>query len=84
MRWWAVRWWAISHGALIALFAAAGGVAAVGVYRYIDLDAVGPFPDLYESRTDPEKTSSLLAEAALAALLLPIGKRRQGRCDERP
>jgi len=33
------------------LFAAAGGVAAVGVYRYIDLDSVGPFSDLYESRT---------------------------------
>jgi hypothetical protein len=37
-----------SHGALFAVAVAASALAAVVTYRYINVSAVGPLPDMYE------------------------------------
>jgi hypothetical protein len=54
---------------------AATGTAAVVVYRYFDVGAIGPIPDMYDPYwAPPEKTLSAVAEglAALAALALLV------------
>jgi hypothetical protein len=58
-----------------ALVVAAAGLAAVLVYRYVDVGAFGPFPDMYEPIWYAEKTRSAYAEGigtvtALVGLLL--------------
>jgi hypothetical protein len=55
-----------------AFLVAAAGTAAVVVYRYVDIGAFGPFPNMYENIWYSEKTLSAWAEgiAALAALAL--------------
>ncbi|MGW2831513.1 hypothetical protein [Streptomyces sp. NPDC001286] len=47
-----------------ALLVAAAGVAAVLLYRYVDVGSVGPLPNMYEPGWYPEKTASVVAEAA--------------------
>ena len=69
--------------AVTALLVAAGGVAAVLVYRYVDVGAVGPLPDMYDPSWYAEKTVSAVAEAvaataALIHLFLPTGTGRAG------
>ena len=58
--------------AVFAFVIAAGGVAAVLLYRYVDVGAFGPLPDMYDPTWYLEKTASAIAEtaAAMAALLL--------------
>ncbi|WP_201776482.1 hypothetical protein [Streptacidiphilus carbonis] len=55
-----------------ALLVAAGGVGAVLLYRYVDVGAFGPLRNMYEPIWYPEKTLSLVAEAA-AAVLAVVG-----------
>jgi hypothetical protein len=57
--------------AAVAFLVAAGGLAAVLLYRYVDVGALGPLPDMYDPTWYTEKTLSAVAEAiaALAALL---------------
>ncbi|HUR12972.1 MAG TPA: hypothetical protein VM097_00625 [Mycobacteriales bacterium] len=43
-----------------------GGVAAVVLYRYVDVGAIGPIPNMYEPLWYDEKTWSALAEAGVA------------------
>jgi hypothetical protein len=50
--------------AAVAVVIAAVGVMAVLGYRYVDLGAFGPVPNMYEPFWYTEKTVSLLAEAA--------------------
>jgi hypothetical protein len=57
------------------VWAAAGltglaGVVAVVLYRYVDVGAIGPIPDMYEPAWYPEKTRSALAESGVTALWL--------------
>jgi hypothetical protein len=55
------------RGQVVALFAvliAGSALSAVLLYRYVDLGALGPLPDLYEPSWYPEKTYSAIAEAA--------------------
>lgn len=47
-----------------ALLVASAGVAAVLLYRYVDVGAVGPLPNMYEPGWYPKKTASAVAEAA--------------------
>jgi hypothetical protein len=54
------------------LLVATGGVAAVVLYRYVDVGPLGPLPDMYEPSWYPAKTSSAVAEAAAALLLLLV------------
>jgi hypothetical protein len=48
-----------------------GGVAAVVLYRYVDVGAIGPIPNMYEPAWYGEKTWSAVAEAAVG-LLWPL------------
>jgi hypothetical protein len=67
--------------AVLALVTAAGGLAAVLLYRYLDVGAFGPLPDMYDPTWYPEKTISVIAEAVavLAALALIVGHLRDRR-----
>ncbi len=60
--------------ALIALLVSAGGLAAVLLYQYVNIGAVGPLPNMYDPVSFPEKTLSVWGEgiAAVAALVLLI------------
>jgi hypothetical protein len=56
----------------LAFLIAAGGVGAVVLYRYVDVGAFGPVPDMYDPFWDPEKTISAVAEAAAALAALTL------------
>jgi hypothetical protein len=61
------------YTAAFAFLVAAAGTVAVIVYRYVNIGAFGPIPNMYDPYWAPaEKTLSLVAEAvaALAALAL--------------
>jgi hypothetical protein len=61
------------YTAAFAFLVAAAGTVAVVLYRYVDVGAFGPFPNMYDPFWAPaEKTLSAFAEgvAALAALAL--------------
>ena len=51
------------------------GVAAVLLYRYVDVGAIGPIPNMYEPAWYPEKLNSLYAEAVVAVAALTGGIR---------
>ncbi|MDT7537382.1 MAG: hypothetical protein QOI82_967 [Actinomycetota bacterium] len=54
------------------------GVAAVLLYRYVDVGSIGPIPDMYEPVWFAEKLRSAYAEGALAVIsLLREGIRRR-------
>lgn len=42
-----------------------GGVAAVVLYRYVDVGAIGPIPNMYEPVWYDDKTYSAIAEAGV-------------------
>ena len=72
----AVRRWITD---VLAFVVAVGGFAVVVIYRYVDVGAFGPFPNMYEPIWYTEKTLSAVAElvAALAALPLVVLPRRR-------
>lgn len=49
---------------LLALAVTGGGLAALLLYRYVDVPAFGPFPAMYEPVWYPEKTLTAWAQAA--------------------
>lgn len=51
-----------------AFIVAASGVAAVLLYRYVNVPAFGPFPAMYEPIWFFQKSLSAVAQAAAAAL----------------
>jgi hypothetical protein len=69
------RRWTAATAAVVA----GSALAAVLVYRYVDIGQIGPIPSMYEANWYTEKTISAIAEAAafLAAVVLLIlpGKR---------
>ena len=60
---------------LVAVLVAAGALAAVVTYRYVDLGSIGPLPDMYEPDWYPEKVVAAVGEAvalvAASSLLVP-------------
>ena len=58
--------------AAIAAVVAGSALAAVLVYRYVDIGQIGPIPSMYEANWYTEKTISAIAEAAafVAAVVL--------------
>lgn len=63
------------YTAAFAFLVALAGTAAVIVYRYVDIGALGPIPDMYDPFWAPdEKNISVVAEAiaTVAALALII------------
>jgi hypothetical protein len=67
--------------ALIAFLVSAGGFAAVLLYQYVNVGAIGPLPNMYDPFQYPEKTLSVSAEgiAAVAALALLALMHRRAR-----
>jgi hypothetical protein len=53
---------------LVAGTVGLGGLAAVVLYRYVDVGAVGPVPNMYEPLWYGEKTRSAVAEAGVGAV----------------
>ena len=47
-----------------------GGVAAVVLYRYVDVGSIGPIPNMYEPVWYDEKTNSAIAEAGVGVVWL--------------
>ena len=62
----------------IAAVVAGGGLAALLVYRYVDVGHLGPFPDMYEPLWYAKKSWTAIAQAAatVAALLLVVAGAR--------
>jgi hypothetical protein len=55
------------YTAAFAFLVAAGGTVAVVLYRYVDVGAIGPIPNMYDPFWAPaKKTLSAFAEAAAA------------------
>ncbi|HET9254293.1 MAG TPA: hypothetical protein VFO16_03700 [Pseudonocardiaceae bacterium] len=74
----------IIRGRAVAAFAAlvaGSGLAAVLIYRYIQVGSFGPFPDMSEPVWFPEKLLSAIAEALalLASGLLAFSRNDNGR-----
>lgn len=72
------------YTAALAFLVASAGTAAVVVYRYVDVGAFGPLPNMYDPFWAPtEKTLSAVAEAvaALAALALLVRFHARSRRD---
>ena len=53
---------------LLALLTAAGGLAVLLLYRYVDIPAFGPFPAMYEPIWYFEKTLTALSQALVILL----------------
>lgn len=60
-----------------AFVVALSALAAVFLYRYVDVPAFGPFPAMYEPVWFAEKSLSAVAEAA-GAVLAGVGVARSG------
>lgn len=70
------------YTAAIAFVVSAAGFAAVMVYRYVDIGAFGPFPNMYDPYWAPAgKTLSAIGEAlaAIASLGLFVTLHRDAR-----
>jgi hypothetical protein len=63
---------------LIAFLVAASALGAVVLYRYADMGAIGPLPDMYEPVWYTEKVVTTVAEA-VATLAAAIGFARTAR-----
>jgi len=64
--------------AAIAAIVAGSALAAVLLYRYVDIGQIGPIPSMYEATWYTEKTVSAIAEGAafVASVLLVLMPRR--------
>lgn len=62
-----------------AWLVAAGGLAALMVYRYIDVGAFGPFPDMYEPVWSYDKKLAAIVQAVtiVAVTFLLVTRRRR-------
>jgi hypothetical protein len=58
--------------ALVAASVAVSALAAVVAYRYVDLGALGPVPDLFEPIWYPEKVVAAVAEAMAVVATLAL------------
>lgn len=61
-----------------ALVTAGAGLAAVVLYRYVDVPPLGPLPAMYEPLWFPSKTATAIAEA-LATLTSGLALSRAGQ-----
>ncbi|MFF7990582.1 hypothetical protein ACFZDG_12440 [Kitasatospora xanthocidica] len=70
--------WRRPLGDLFAWTVAAAGLAALLLYRYVDVGALGPLPDMYEPLwfTDKTLTACAQAVATLSLTVLLAGHRR--------
>ncbi len=62
--------------AALAAVVAGGGLAALLLYRYVDVGRLGPFPDMFEPFWFTDKTRTAVAQGvatAAAAVLVVVG-----------
>ncbi|MGQ4512890.1 hypothetical protein [Streptomyces sp. DW26H14] len=73
--------WRRIPGDVFAWATAAGGLALLLIYRYVDVGTLGPFPDMYEPLWFRDKTITVVAEAVavLATVFLLLYHPRRGR-----
>ncbi|MHA6758414.1 hypothetical protein [Streptacidiphilus sp. PAMC 29251] len=64
--------WRKRPGDLFAVLTALAGLAAILVYRYVDLGAFGPLPDMYEPIWSSDKTWALIGQAVAVLTLVPL------------
>lgn len=67
---------------VVALLTAGGGLAALLLYRYVDIPAFGPFPAMYEPVWFFDKALTAYAEGSavlLAATALVLRRRRSSK-----
>ncbi|MFF2147025.1 hypothetical protein [Kitasatospora sp. NPDC058190] len=69
--------WPRRSAVTLAFVVAAGGLAALLLYRYVDVGTLGPLPNMYEPVWFSDKQTAAIAEgvAALAAALLLRSRR---------
>lgn len=67
-----VLWWGGVRGYLPALVVLTAAFAAVVLYRYVPIPAIGPVPSMYEPIWFAEKTLSAVA-AGVGAVLAAVG-----------
>ncbi|MFE4256553.1 hypothetical protein ACFRU3_45505 [Streptomyces sp. NPDC056910] len=74
-----VLFWRRSLGDVFAWLTAAGGLAALLVYRYVDVGAFGPLPNMYEPLWYAEKDLVVISQAVtvVAMTLLLAGRGRE-------
>lgn len=54
----------------LAFLVAAGGLALLLIYRYVNVGSIGPVPNMYEPVWFPEKTATTIAQAVATATAL--------------
>jgi hypothetical protein len=58
--------------AAIAFVVAASGLVALVLYRYVDVGAIGPFPNMYEPLWYTKKTLTTIAQAVATVTALTL------------
>ncbi|MBC3839966.1 hypothetical protein GXW82_06475 [Streptacidiphilus sp. 4-A2] len=71
--------WRRRPGDLFALLTAAAGVAALLVYRYVDVGKLGPLPNMYEPVWFSDKVWALAGQGLAVLALLPLLLARRAR-----
>ncbi|MER8104870.1 hypothetical protein [Kitasatospora sp. NPDC094016] len=71
--------WRRRPGDLFALGVAAAGLAALLVYRYADIGAFGPLPDMYEPIWSTDKITAAVAQGVAILALSVLAARPAGR-----
>ncbi|QMU70987.1 hypothetical protein [Streptacidiphilus sp. P02-A3a] len=69
--------WRRRVGDVFALLTAAAGIAALLVYRYVDVGKLGPLPNMYEPVWFSDKVWALIGQALAVLALLPLLPRRR-------
>jgi hypothetical protein len=64
--------WRRRLGDLFAVLTAVAGIAAILVYRYVDVGAFGPFPDMYEPVWFSDKVWALVGQVLALVAVLPL------------
>jgi len=79
-----VLFWRHRAGDLFALLTAAAGLAALLVYRYIDIGKLGPLPNMYEPIWFTDKVWAVIGQALAIASLLALLPRSRAKQTEQP
>lgn len=64
--------WRRRSGDLVSALTAAAGIAAILLYRYVDVGALGPLPNMYEPIWSTDKVLALAGQALAVLSLVPL------------